>query len=222
MKKFLIIAGCVVTGIIVLSCNKARRNTGRAYMPDMTYSVAYETYSETDARLSQSGAHYNGRPVEGTIARGDMFPYMVKNDTSGYTQSASITNPLPPLDERKSIEAARLYLVNCAICHGDKLDGNGPLFKNDGPYTAKPATLVGDPKYTAMTEGTMFHSITYGRNMMGSYASQLNTEQRWMIIHYIKDQQKKAASGIKPAIPDSTGAAGAKPDSTNMSTAAPK
>ena len=40
-----------------------------------------------------------------------------------------------------------------------------------------------------MPEGTMFHSVTYGKNMMGSYASQLSTQQRWMVIAYIKSKQ---------------------------------
>ena len=51
MKKFLIIAGCIITVMAVLSCNRVRRGTGRAYMPDMVYSVAYETYAPVDERL---------------------------------------------------------------------------------------------------------------------------------------------------------------------------
>jgi hypothetical protein len=49
---------------------------------------------------------------------------------------------------------------------------------------------VGDAKYEAMAEGTMFYSITYGKNLMGSYASQVSPKQRWMIIHYIKSKQQ--------------------------------
>jgi mono/diheme cytochrome c family protein len=215
MKKYLIIAGCVIMVMAIVSCNKTRRNTGRAYMPDMAYSVAYETYAPAEERLEKYGAHYNNRPVEGTIARGDMFPYTLKNDTTGYAKSADVKNPLPPLDAQKFLEASRLYLINCGICHGDKLDGNGPLFKGgDGPFSAKPATLVGDPKYAAMAEGTMFHSITYGKNAMGSYASQLNPEQRWMIIHYIKEKQMAAGSGISKTITDSTAAKKTTGDST--------
>ena len=91
------------------------------------------------------------------------------------------------------VEAERLYLVNCGICHGTKLDGNGPLYKGgDGPFPAKPATLVGDEKYEAMPEGQMFYSVTYGKNKMGSYASQLDTRQRWMVIAYIKSKQAAA------------------------------
>ncbi len=103
------------------------------------------------------------------------------------------------------MEAERLYLVNCGICHGTKLDGNGPLYKGgDGPFPAKPATLVGDAKYEAMPEGQMFYSVTYGKNKMGSYASQLDTRQRWMVIAYIKSKQAAAkASSLQPAT-DST------------------
>jgi mono/diheme cytochrome c family protein len=109
---------------------------------------------------------------------------------------------LPKLEASDYLEASRLYLVNCGICHGDKLDGNGPLYKaGDGPFPNKPATLVGDDKYTAMTEGTMFHSITYGRNSMGGHASQLSTKQRWMIVHYIKEKQAAAAQAPPTAAP---------------------
>ena len=40
----------------------------------------------------------------------------------------------------------------------------------------------------------MFYSVTYGKNKMGSYASQLSTAQRWMVIAYIKSKQAAAAS----------------------------
>ncbi|HCL83145.1 MAG TPA: quinol:cytochrome C oxidoreductase, partial [Chitinophagaceae bacterium] len=59
-------------------------------------------------------------------------------------------------------------------------------------------------KYEAMPEGQMYYSVTYGKNKMGSYASQLDTRQRWMVIAYIKSKQ--AASKPAPeAATDSTG-----------------
>jgi mono/diheme cytochrome c family protein len=170
-------------------------------MPDMTYSRAYETYSSTEA-LEKEGVHYTSLPVQGTIARGDIYPYTLKNDSVGYALSAANKSPLDPATIDMT-EAERLYLVNCGICHGPKLDGNGPLYKGgDGPFPNKPAILVGDAKYEAMAEGTMFHSITYGKNNMGSYASQLSTKQRWMVIAYIKSKQGAATTATQPA--DST------------------
>ena len=166
----------------------------------MAYSRAYETYASTEA-LKQAGVNYTAAPVSGTIARGEMPAYPYKNDSIGYVMSANVKNPLDVANVDLK-EAERLYLINCGICHGKKLDGNGPLWNDgNGPYPSKPATLVGDAKYEAMTEGTMFHSLTYGKNAMGSYASQLSTKQRWMVISYVKSKQ-----GAKnaPAVADST------------------
>lgn len=200
MKKFWIITGFAAVVVAMVSCNKVRRSPGRAYMPDMSYSRAYETYATREG-LQREGVNYSSLPVKGTIARGDMLNiYPNANDSAGYAASAGFSNPLPALSAKDFVEASRLYLVNCGICHGEKLDGNGPLYKDGtGPYPSKPATLVGDPKYMAMAEGTMFHSITYGKNAMGSYASQLSTQQRWMIIHYIKEKQQASAGGNKAA-----------------------
>ena len=191
MKKFLFISGFAAIGIVIASCNNVRRSPGRAYMPDMSYSRAYETYSSTEA-LQKEGANYNSMPVQGAIARGDMFPYTLKNDSAGYAQSASIKNPLDTATIDMT-ESGRLYLVNCGVCHGSKLDGNGPLWKGgDGPFPAAPKNFMADDT-KKMAEGTMFHSVTYGKNLMGSYASQLSTKQRWMVIAYIKSKQKGTA-----------------------------
>ena len=86
-------------------------------------------------------------------------------DTTNYVASRQAQNPLPALDAGQMKEAERLYLVNCGVCHGSKLDGNGPLWKDgSGPFTSAPKNLM----TLDMPEGQMFYSITYGKNMMGS------------------------------------------------------
>ena len=64
--------------------------------------------------------------MEGTIRRGDLFPYTLANDSNGYKMSAEIKDPLPPLDSFGMKEAQRLFNINCAICHGANLDAQGP------------------------------------------------------------------------------------------------
>ena len=148
-------------------------------MPDMAYSRAYETYSITEEEkqaLQKQGIHFSNVPVAGTIKRGELFPFLLAKDNAGdttnYTAAKLVKNPLGKLDTATLIEAERLYLVNCGICHGAKLDGNGPLYKGgDGPFPAKPATLVGDAKYESMPAGQMFYSVTYGKNKMGDRKS---------------------------------------------------
>jgi len=203
MKKTGIILVMVALTVLMFGCNKVRRSPGRAYMPDMAYSRAYETYYTSPAEMEQKGIHYTATPVEGTIARGDMFHYTLKNDSAGYAQSAGIKNPLNVTDIDMK-EAERLYLINCGICHGAKLDSDGPLWKGgDGPYPAAPKNFMADDM-KAMTEGTMFHSVTYGKNLMGSYASQLSPKQRWEVIAYIKMKQGVSATPKTAPVADST------------------
>jgi mono/diheme cytochrome c family protein len=201
LKK--IIPFCLSLFILSSCGSDVRRNTGRIYMPDMTYSRAYETYSVTTEQREawlKKGIHYSNVPVPGTMKRGALFPFDIPmdaaGDTANYVASKAVKNPLTELDEPTMVEAQRLYLVYCGICHGAKLDGNGPLYKGgEGPFAAKPATLVGDAKYEAMPEGQMYYSVSYGKNKMGSYASQLNTKQRWMVIAYVKSKQAGSKSG---------------------------
>jgi mono/diheme cytochrome c family protein len=212
MKKISIIA-VLLLAVAVWSCSDVRRSPGRVYMPDMAYSRAYETYAPIDT-LGKQGIYYNRMPVAGTIKRGETLPFMVAvdrpGDSTNYAASRAIANPLPALNANQLKEAERLYLVNCGICHGKALDGNGPLYNGgNGPYAAAPAKLVGNPTYERMPPGQMFYSVTYGKGQMGSYASQLSTAQRWMVIHYIKSKQgggAEAAPAATAAV-DSTGAA---------------
>jgi mono/diheme cytochrome c family protein len=195
MKKLSIITILIAT-IAMVSCSDVKRTPGSIYMPDMAYSRAYETYAD-HSNLAEKGINYDNRPVAGTIARGQEMPFPYAKDAAGdttnYYASRSVVNPIDSLSEVDAKEAERLYLINCGICHGAKLDGNGPLYKDgNGPYPAKPATLVGDIKYESMPAGQMFYSVAYGKNLMGSYASQLSKHQRWMVIRYIKNKQAAA------------------------------
>jgi len=40
-----------------------------------------------------------------------------------------------------------------------------------------------------LTDGKVFHTITYGINLMGAHASQINPEDRWKIVMYVRQLQ---------------------------------
>ncbi len=202
MNKLSIIA-ILSAAAVIISCSDVKRKPGSVYMPDMAYSRAYETYAD-HSNLAEKGINYNNRPVVGTMARGEELPFHLTKDAAGdttnYVASKQVKSPIDSLSAAEYTETQRLYLINCGVCHGAKLNGNGPLYKDGaGPYPAKPATLVGDAKYEAMPEGQMFYSVMYGKNLMGSYASQLSRRQRWMVIRYIKMNQLKAKAAAAPA-----------------------
>ena len=179
--KILITFIMIIGSFVILQSCGSKRDPGRIYMPDMAYSRAYEAYAPNS--LGQENINYVPYPVEGTIRRGDLFPYPLTNDSVGYNLSAQVKDPLPPNTPEQMKEAERLYNINCGICHGAKMDAQGPLATGGKVPAVANLTLA---QYVAMPEGTMFHSITYGKGNMGSYASQLSREQRWMVIQYVK------------------------------------
>lgn len=189
----ILVVAALAGGALLAACNTGEnhRKPGRIYMPDMYESRAYEFYSERVASM---------KPVDGTVKRGELLPYHLKAEDTA--QANLVKNPLV-IGKADVEEGKRLFNIYCGICHGTALDGNGPLYKGgDGPYPAAPANLVSGPKST-YTEGRLFHVMTYGFNAMGSYASQLDREQRWKIAAYIKTMQP---GGAKPAADTATAA----------------
>ena len=195
----ILIVAALAGGALLSACgNKGphNRKPGKIYAPDMYESRAFEFY---DARLA------GFKPVEGTVKRGAMLPYHLKAEDTA--QANLVKNPLV-LDEAGIKEGKRLYDIYCGVCHGQKLDGNGPLYKGgDGPYPAAPANFLAG-KVLGYSEGRIFHVITHGYNVMGSYASQLDIEQRWKVVAYIRNiQGGGSAPAAAPADSAATAAA---------------
>lgn len=200
-----------VSGIV--SCNSEyKRNPGKVYAPDMFYSRAVDYYNSTE-KIEAAGGKFNKMPAKGSIARGmDLPDHLGEFDTlAAYAKKCNIT-----LDETDLAAGERLYLIQCGICHGKNLDGNGPLYNDgNGKFAAMPANLKG-PNYLNMSEGKMYYAIMYGKNMMGSYASQLDSRQRWQVIAYIKKVQSENGGAAFTMLTNSTNSETAKAVETKL------
>lgn len=201
MKKTVIISALIISAVTAVVSCKSKRDPGTIYMPDMAYSRAYETYALRDSTVFTTdpadAGHkifYNSLPVNGTMQRGEIAPYTVPNDSNGLLNlSALVKNPLPQPNTADSLEAGRLFNINCAICHGPKAEANGPVGAKVGGVKS---IVASSPTFS---DGRLFHVMTYGQNLMGSYASQLSRKQRWMIVHYIRSLEPKTAVTAAPA-----------------------
>ncbi len=189
MNKNIFITIIVAGASLAMSCNSGnvRRNPGKTYVPDMTYSRAYDAYSAMgDDSMVTPVSTESLKPVKGTIARGHALPtHLEEKDSIAYY---AMTSPYK-FTELELSEGQRKYDIYCGICHGQKLDGEGPLYTS-GKFAAMPANLMGDA-YKSMSQGKMYYAIMYGKGMMGSYSSQLSENERWAIVAYIKKVQSE-------------------------------
>lgn len=184
-KSIVVGSLAMAMGLVACSTNNGQlhRNPGKIYAPDMTYSRAYDAYT---ANPNFADSQTSRVPVAGTVAMGHELPdHLVEGDTNAY--KAFTTNMR--FNDVQLAEGKRLFNIYCGICHGTSLDGQGPLYTS-GKFAAMPANFK-DGKYLHMTVGQMYAGIKFGKNAMGSYASQLDVKQRWMVIAYIKKVQSE-------------------------------
>lgn len=169
----LIITLVIVTSFI--ACNNKRKPQVQ-YMPDMYKSVPYNANGAVD----DGSVSVNRKPVAGTISRGGVIAYDVPNTNEGYEQARTeVKNPLELTEENLS-KGKELYGIYCAVCHGNKGDGNGILSERD--------KFNGIPSYKdrEINQGTIYHVIVHGKNLMGSHASQLTYKERWQVVQYVE------------------------------------
>lgn len=186
MKSLLKIT--VLLGIVVsFSSCKDNLNPNYQYMPNMYESVAYETYSESNAFNSPSGlkGKEGQLPPDHSIKRG-FESYDIPNTTAGYEfAKATLKSPL----DSTSVDTEKgkaLYDIYCAICHGTEGNGKGKLVTQE--------KFLGVPSYKdrpTITEGSIFHVVTYGLNAMGSHANQLSQQERWLVAAYVVELKSK-------------------------------
>jgi len=203
-----VLMSCGVAALL-LGCAAKGDFQGREYAPNMYHSVAYEPLTQiTDTTAgafvnsldARTGEYYNSNrynafkmnmrePAPNTVKRNAQgwLPYRSQNLPKDQIPGAT-ANLKSPLDSTMYVEADGKFLFDtyCKHCHGAKGEADGKV-SDKFPGVAN---LTGDA-YAQITEGHIFHVITYGAGLMGSHASQVSPEDRWKIARYVKTTLQK-------------------------------
>ena len=201
-NKLYILFGSIAVSALMSSCVSRGNNPGWEYAPDMYYSKGYEAYNQGDSNTVNPYGMNMREPVAGTVAVGKLdYKYNFENTGEGYDASASLSAPVDA-----TLEDGRgkyLYDVYCTPCHGATGANDGEVFKKVS--TLKPAWKGYSDEYIkTLPEGKIYHTLTYGKNNMGSHASVLSPKDRWKVIKYVKFLSSQNASSTEVAAADST------------------
>ncbi len=167
------------------------------------------------------------RPVPGTVARGELhhddhyeLGYRLVEDETG-KQRVDYYHHLPArieIDDRLLERGREQYGVFCYPCHG--MDGRG-----NGPVNVR-ATSLGEPSWIPPTDlhridqqaglpqygselypdGLLFNTITNGVRNMAAYGPQIDIDNRWAIVAYIRALQLSQFATIENVPLDKRGA----------------
>ena len=195
-----IVTAAAAISILFVSCGKNDPNSpGVEYMPDMYYSEAAKPYEWLGNGIFKDSLEARP-PVAGTISQGSQpnniertnlinaIPYQYPNTAEGYEAAGmSLRNPLT-LDSLQLKKGEDLYGKFCVHCHGASGDGQGSIvangkFPTPGTYWSK----------VGLTDGKMFHTMHYGKGLMGSHSSQLSKVERWQLVFYVNQLIKNNA-----------------------------
>lgn len=146
------------------------------------------TRAMMNVHSGQSSPNAQSIPVNGSVPY-----YYGDSDAERERAIAEISRNPFPITDKGLAQGKELYNIFCAVCHGAAGDGNGYLVDEANPnavYPAQPRNFL-DDEWTAKSNGAYYHSIMYGKGVMGSYADKLSYEERWNVIHWVRALQAK-------------------------------
>ena len=152
---------------------------------------------------------YNGQamrpPVPGTVPIGGL-----REDAAFFTGKGAdgqfvATIPVP-VNEALVERGRQRYTIYCQPCHDARGDGKGILFQRGNVPTAS----FHQEKILKYTDGQIFDVITNGQGLMPSYRWPIPPADRWAIIAYVRELQRKRQAS-PAAAPTSANAPADKP-----------
>jgi len=205
-KNIVSVLGIGALGLYISACSASGENPGREFAPQMYHSVAYEPL--TQIKDESQGKWLSNRED----GKGEFFNSNVNNpsqmnmrvppaNTVRRSQDADLPYRVAPADYDLAGETVKnphevtadfiaegkiLYGKFCQQCHGETGLGDGKVGE---VFLGVPAYNVG--RVADLTEGHIFHTITHGRGRMGAHASQIQMADRWKIVAYVQELQKK-------------------------------
>ena len=202
---FLVVMSAVLVLLVTGCYNNNTGETNILGIADLKFPAFPETGSHAVVIFSEM--HYSpayddqegptiGPPSDSVPVTGREIEYTAEEYTA-LRMSGKSTNSY---DEGK---AADIYRVNCSVCHGESLKGDGSVAK----YLtrgAAPANLIAGSSADA-TEGEIFAWISYGSRTgfalemagqptptaMPTFNKLLTEEERWHLVKYIMAKQNR-------------------------------
>ena len=175
-----------VVGVSLAGCANAGLSQGSYpidFFTEMHYNPSFKVQEPPSLSAPREAVPITGREASYTL-----------------DQARELQNPLPA-DQATLSLGARVFEVNCAVCHGAAGQGDGPMRERltTAGYGRTPADLTGSGPTVAKTDGEVYWIIARGFAgayglpaevfVMPPFAKLLTLEERWALLRYIRSLQ---------------------------------
>jgi mono/diheme cytochrome c family protein len=181
----------ILSGILLSGCTREQPSSKPPIHPirDMYDQPKYKPQGE--GKFFENDAAMR-TPVAGTVERGylrnDDIYYKGMNPDGGFVKEAPVDVTLQLLN--RGHERFDIY---CSPCHSRVGDGKGIMVSRG--YVPPPSFHT--DRIRNMPDGEIFDVITHGVRNMPSYAHQINPDDRWAIIKYLRALERSHNATIE-------------------------
>jgi cytochrome c551/c552 len=186
--------GLVLALLAAMHTNPAKRNG---------YWLEGMVSTPAPADFSENANFANGQtlqtPPDGTLAQGEQpYPYGGGMDEA-IRAGKVLKNPLDAQDAAVLLRGKALFERNCMPCHGVAGRGDGLVTgaKRDGGVPPPPSLLAAHAK--GLPDGYIYNYISRGGILMPSYGAQINPQERWKVVSWVRHMQKDFPEAVPPA-----------------------
>ena len=177
--QFLLFSALILT--LNVGCERPYTQGKYAFFWEMYDTIPYDAFDENP--VTPDGKTLM-KPVKGTIPRGYMPYHYKKTPQDAARAGRELKSPIKKT--RANLKRGkRVYETFCLVCHGPTGAGDGPIipkFPAPQPFSS--------PYMKSHPAGRIYHVVTVGSFLMGSYASQISSEDRWKLVQYVQQLQR--------------------------------
>jgi mono/diheme cytochrome c family protein len=161
----------------------------------MDFTPGYK--AQADNPLFEDNRAMRKAPA-GTVARGllneDDHLHLGKNSQGNW---ATVLPSTMQADEATMAKGKAQFEIYCTPCHGYSGEGNGMVHQRASVLGQGwvPPTNLHEQRIVQLPAGEIYSSITNGIRNMPAYGSQMDDEERWAVVMYLRALQKSRTVG---------------------------
>ncbi|MFQ5942421.1 MAG: c-type cytochrome [Anaerolineales bacterium] len=171
------VAGLAILSILVSACASGSDPTESPATQEADHAEVEEAeeHEEGDDHAEDEHEHAEHSPDDHMAGAHDVPE-----------EAAAVPNPFAE-DEESTALGAELYATNCALCHGETGEGDGPASSG---LEKTPADLH-EGHVQGLSDGALFYIISHGKpeTPMLAWEDVLEEDERWHVVNFLRTFQ---------------------------------
>jgi mono/diheme cytochrome c family protein len=193
-KRYVLGALALTSTVVLAGCARGCTSSRPPIHLNPSMDDQPKVRSQTASTFFFDGASMR-QPIPGTIAIDGL-----KEDAAffqGKGADGQFVAKIPVTVDDAFVERGRQrYVIYCQPCHDARGDGKGILFQRGNVPTAS----FHDEKILKYADGQIFDIMTNGMGLMPAYRWPIPPSDRWAIIAYIRELERKRLASATSAL----------------------